>query len=92
MHLHWVPYRHNNLLAGAVIIEAASQDHAQIRADLQWDDPLLQFLEAHTLSNRQASLVPEHAKSRLLSLSETHCLFVRFEQAQQRHGKNDGSL
>ena len=83
MPLHWVAYRRSNLLAGAVIIEAPSPDQARTRAALLWDDPLLQFAEVHVLRDREACLVPKRMRGRLLSLTDTYYLTVRFEQAQQ---------
>ena len=84
MPLHWVAYRRSNLLAGAVIIEAPSPDQARTRAALLWDDPLLEFAEAHALSDWEACLVTKRNRGRLLSLSDTYYLTMRFEQAQQR--------
>ena len=84
MPLHWVAYRRSNLLAGAVIIEAPSPDQARTRAALLWDDPLLQFAEAQALKDQEACLIPERMRGRLLSLTDTYYLTVRFEQAQHR--------
>jgi hypothetical protein len=82
MPLHWVSYRRDNLLAGATIIESPSLRHAQTLAAFQWGDPHLQFAEAHTLGTRHASLVPERAIGRMLSLTEVHRLSIRFERGE----------
>jgi len=82
--LFWLSFRHNGQFLGAVIIEARELLEARMLAAIDGLDQCAEFAQGYELSPRQAAMVSDHSRGRMLAPAEVSRLIAWIESEAAR--------
>ena len=82
--LFWLSFRRSGQFLGAVIIEARELLEARMLAAIDGLDQCAEFAEGYELSGRQAAMIPDHSRGRMLAPAEVSRLIVWIESEAAR--------